>query len=47
MVVSWMASTKAFLFDFDGTLARLNIDFKSFAWKSWLWPRTSDLRSPS
>jgi phosphoglycolate phosphatase len=29
MVASWMASTKAFLFDFDGTLARLNIDFQA------------------
>ena len=28
MVASWMTSTKAFLFDFDGTLARLNIDFQ-------------------
>ncbi len=29
MIVSWMASTTVFLFDFDGTLARLNIDFQA------------------
>jgi phosphoglycolate phosphatase len=29
MVASWMAFTKAFLFDFDGTLARLSIDFQA------------------
>jgi phosphoglycolate phosphatase len=29
MAASWMTYTKAFLFDFDGTLARLNIDFQT------------------
>jgi phosphoglycolate phosphatase len=29
LVKPWLASIKAFLFDFDGTLARLNIDFQA------------------
>jgi phosphoglycolate phosphatase len=48
MVLSWLASTKAFLFDFDGTLARLNIDFQALRLEILALARDFGLReSPS
>jgi phosphoglycolate phosphatase len=46
MVVSWMASTKVFLFDFDGTLARLNIDFQALRLEILALAQDFGLREP-
>jgi phosphoglycolate phosphatase len=46
MVVSWMASTKVFLFDFDGTLARLNIDFQALRLEILALARDFGLEEP-
>jgi phosphoglycolate phosphatase len=46
MVLSWLASTKAFLFDFDGTLARLNIDFQALRLEILALARDFGLQEP-
>ncbi len=47
MVASWIASTKAFLFDFDGTLARLNIDFQALRLEILALARDFGLKEPT
>jgi phosphoglycolate phosphatase len=46
MVASWIASTKAILFDFDGTLARLNIDFQALRLEILALARDFGLKEP-
>jgi phosphoglycolate phosphatase len=46
MVASWIASTKTFLFDFDGTLARLNIDFHALRLEILALARDFGLEEP-
>jgi phosphoglycolate phosphatase len=46
MVASWMASAKMFLFDFDGTLARLNIDFQTLRLEILAMAREFGLKEP-
>lgn len=46
MAASWMASTEAFLFDFDGTLARLNIDFQALRLEILALARDFGLEEP-
>ena len=47
MDLSWLASSKAFLFDFDGTLARLNIDFQALRLEILALARDFGLQEPS
>jgi phosphoglycolate phosphatase len=46
MVKPWLASTKAFLFDFDGTLARLTIDFQALRLEILALARDFGLKEP-
>ena len=46
MLASWMASAKVFLFDFDGTLARLNIDFQTLRLEILAMAREFGLKEP-
>jgi phosphoglycolate phosphatase len=46
MLASWMASAKVFLFDFDGTLARLNIDFQTLRMEILAMAREFGLKEP-
>jgi len=46
MLATWMASAKVFLFDFDGTLARLNIDFQTLRMEILAMAREFGLKEP-